>query len=262
MSTPRTRFGVARALTLATLSCVVVACSGGATGKPNPSDSTPKAMKKDDAVAPTKVDGDASSSAAKRVKQANPHLAQAGNPRLGQAGNPPPPPSAPKKINFDGKTRRDIVDNLGYTVPTQWETQTPANRMRLAQYDLPGEGGGAALVLYRFPGGGGSVDDNVARWVTQFKQADGSDSNDKLEVTTTEAAPYKITRVELSGIYSAPAMGPGAKPEPPKPDTRMLAAIVEGDGNPFFFKVVGPATTVDAWTEAFDAMIKSFKQGE
>ncbi len=239
---------------------LVSGCGGKQDAKPNPTQSSPRAM--DGGAAGAAEPGpdkpsDARVAASRAVKSDAFHKA---NPQLGM--KPPPAPSAPKKIDFNDETRRDVVDTLGYTVPQQWDTQTPNNKMRLAQYDVPGEGGGASLVLYRFPGGGGTAQQNIDRWVTQFEGEGGKPVSETMKVAKTTQAGFELTTVDMAGTYSPPAMAPGAPRAAPMPNTRMLAAIVEGDGNPYFLKLLGPKATVDAWAPQFDAMVASIDKGQ
>src|ERR1700682_2160672 len=65
---------------------------------------------------------------------------------------------------------------LRFKIPEGWVTEKPGSNMRVAQFKLPkieGDADDAGLVLYFFGSGqGGSVSDNVDRWVNQMQQAD------------------------------------------------------------------------------------------
>jgi hypothetical protein len=129
----------------------------------------------------------------------------------------------------DTVTKEDA--GLRYDVPDAWVRVPAPSDMRAAQYRVPGEGGAdAELVLFFFGKGRGG----------------GVDANDSLKVTT----------LDLAGTYSPMPMGAG-NPARARPGTRMLAVIVEGEGGPWFFRLVGPAATVGAAKAAFDAMMKS-----
>jgi hypothetical protein len=54
------------------------------------------------------------------------------------------------------------------------------------------------------------------------------------------------------------AMKPGAA-SGPKPNTRMLAAAIEGPGGPWFLRVVGPAATVGGVAADFNATLLSLE---
>jgi hypothetical protein len=77
-------------------------------------------------------------------------------------------------------------------------------------------------------------------------------------VTVRTVNGLKVTSVDLSGTYTAAPMKPGAVAGP-KPDTRMLAAAIEGPGGPWFLRVVGPAVTVGAAAGDFNATLLSLE---
>lgn len=149
---------------------------------------------------------------------------------------------------------------LRYRVPTAWVRVPAPSDMRAAQYRVPGaDGADAELVLFFFGRGqGGSADANLERWYTQFTQPDGRTSRDVAIITIRTVHDLKVTALDLSGTYSATPMRAG-DPAAAAPNTRMLAAVVEGDGGPWFFRAVGPAATVGAAKEAFDAMLLSLE---
>jgi len=79
-------------------------------------------------------------------------------------------------------------------------------------------------------------------------------------VTVRTVSDLKVTSVDLSGIYTA-QMKPGDGAAP-RPETRMLAAAVEGPGGPWFFRIVGPAATVAAAAADFQQMLQSLEAHE
>jgi hypothetical protein len=124
--------------------------------------------------------------------------------------------------------------------------------MRMAQATIPGEAGPGDLVLFHFgPGGGGGVDANIERWIGQMEVAAGTEP--KRESFTNDNG-LKVTWVEVEGTLLPSAMGMG--PSTAQPDSRMLAAVVEGAGGPWFFKATGPSSTLDAQRDAFLGMLR------
>jgi len=154
------------------------------------------------------------------------------------------------------ETKPVRVSGLGFSVPAAWEARTPQTNMRVAEFALPESGGEATLVLFRFPGGGGSADANIARWISQLRQPDGGPSGDQAKVTSSERPPLKITQLDVRGAYEAQAM-PGAPPQGAIPDARLLALVVEGSGDPYYFKLLGPAAVVDRWQPAWVDLVAS-----
>ena len=159
-------------------------------------------------------------------------------------------------------TRRAQDAGLRYSVPQTWQRVPAPSDMRAAQYKIegtaPGGADGAEVVLFFFgQGKGGTTEANLERWYGQFTQPDGKPSKDKAVVTVRTVNGLKVTSVDLSGIYTA-QMKPG-EGAAPRPETRMLAAAVEGPGGPWFFRMIGPTATVNAAAADFQQMLGSLE---
>lgn len=152
-----------------------------------------------------------------------------------------------------------IIGPFRVAVPTGWIEQTPTSSMRKAQFSLPkaeGDSEDAELVAFYFgQGQGGSVEANIDRWIGQISQPDGSSSKEKAKTSSREVAGKKVTLVDVSGTYSNTMMGN----TPPRPGYRMLAAVIETEEGPWFFKLVGPEKTVSKWSGSFDQFINGLK---
>jgi hypothetical protein len=153
---------------------------------------------------------------------------------------------------------RHEAAGLRFAVPGDW-TRVPApSDMRAAQYRIPraeGDPDDGEIVLFFFgPNRGGGVEENLNRWYGQFTQPDGKASKDVAVKTTRKVRDLDVTLVDLSGTYAG--MGPGAAPAP---NRRMLAAIVEGKGGPWFWKAIGPAATIETAKAGFDQLIDSLE---
>ncbi len=141
-----------------------------------------------------------------------------------------------------------------------WRVETPGSEMRVGQFVLPRskpEGEDAELVVYFFGGAGGSVDANLTRWAGQMEQPDGGDSR---RVATTEefsSHGLDLTTLDLSGTYVA-EVRPGSAEYHNKPGYRLIAAVVETPGGPYFVKLTGPAETVERWEESIGEFLRSF----
>ena len=143
---------------------------------------------------------------------------------------------------------------LTWAVDDGWVQVAPSNSMRLFQYRLPGEAGDGELVVFYFgPGQGGDPMANAARWAGQFNQADGSDSREKMQVLPLEGAKLETLLVVLSGDYTGGMSGA------PIDDAMLLGGIVNGPDAPWFFKAVGPASTLQTHRGAFEAFLRSVR---
>jgi hypothetical protein len=114
------------------------------------------------------------------------------------------------------------------------------------------------LGVFRFPGGGGSTQANVDRWVGQFDQPDGRPSKEVAVVQTKTVGKLSVTTVSVSGTYQGSMGMRGGPNASAQQDAQLLAAIVEGSGNPYFFKLSGPQKTVAIWAKQWEAMTSSF----
>ena len=157
------------------------------------------------------------------------------------------------------QAQRTEAAGLRFSVPKEW-TRVPApSDMRAAQYQVPraeGDAGDGELVVFFFgKGKGGGAQENLERWYGQLSQPDGKATRDVAVVTIRTISGLKVTAVDVSGTYvGMPGMGGDSAP---KPGSRMLAAIVEGEAGPWFFKAVGPEKTMAQAKPGFDALIAS-----
>jgi hypothetical protein len=127
--------------------------------------------------------------------------------------------------------------------------------MRVAEYVVPraeGDPSDAECTVITFgPNQGGSVSDNVERWVHQFDPA-----SDPPTKTTRRVGGMTVTRVEVAGSYQPMAM-PGAPRAASTQGARLIGAIVEAPSGLWFFKLTGPDATVRAAAPEIDALIDS-----
>lgn len=240
------------ALSIALVVALASACDGStgtkdaATGKADAQKDGKKDAKAGD------VKADAKSDAKDPHAAPNPHAGMP--PMMGAAAAPKGPP---RDVTPSGETVAETLPGLAFTLPKEWEKGTPSSSMRMAQWVLPGPGGDGELVVFRFPGGAGGIEANVSRWKGQFQAPEGKTIDDVTITKTIESGSLKTTFVDVSGTYIA-AVTPGADEKHNDADQRMLAAIVEGSGDPFYFKAVGPRATMDLWAAAFETMSNGF----
>src|SRR3954447_12009615 len=75
-------------------------------------------------------------------------------------------------VGADAPPQTIDAGGLTFQAPGSWKSSRPINTMRRAQLTVaPAEGDAdpAELVVFAFPGGGGSVDANVKRWQEMFR---------------------------------------------------------------------------------------------
>ena len=147
---------------------------------------------------------------------------------------------------------------IRFAIPRDWSRVPAPSDVRAAQYRIPrapGDGEDGELLLFFFgTGNGGSAEDNLTRWYGQFTRPDGRPPRDAATVTGRTVRGLRVTAVDLSGTYLG-----GPPGSAPRPGFRLLAAVVEGEGGPWFFKAVGPAATIGAAKPGFDALLDSLQ---
>lgn len=150
---------------------------------------------------------------------------------------------------------------LVFEVPNAWVAAAPTNAMRKAQYRIPAPSSGVEdgeLVLFFFgEGQGGDAASNLARWRGQIVPEAGAASDAK--ENAFNAGALSVKTLDVSGTYASGM--PGAAPAEPKPGWRLIGAVVEGPGGPWFFKAVGPKETMAAVEDELAAMFHSVEAG-
>lgn len=159
------------------------------------------------------------------------------------------PLAAADEAKKETKVRAVKVEDLTLAVPEAWVQKPPANRLRLAQFDIPNADGDkepTELVISSFGGGGGGAQANVDRWIQQFQPKERT-----AKVTTGTSPQGEYIFVDVSGTYKKPIGPPIAGKFEDLPDARMLGVIlnIKGKGN-YFLKLAGPRKTVSASADA------------
>jgi len=166
------------------------------------------------------------------------------------------PPSAATPAATDAAQamtdRIVVVPGALFTLPEGWVQQPPSASMRLAQAAIPGEAGAGELTVFHFgAGGGGGVEANLQRWANQVQPDPGTG----IARDSFTLGAWNVSWIEVAGTLKPSSMGVG--PSEPVPGSRLLAAVVEGPGGPWFFKATGPDATIAAQRDAFLDMLKT-----
>jgi len=152
-----------------------------------------------------------------------------------------------------GDTARAAPSRLVFALPAAWVKEQPSSGMRLAQARIPGPAGAAELAIFYFgAGGGGTADANIERWVGQIDQPAVPPKR-----ASFTAHGLGVTWVDVAGTMKPSTVGMG--PATAQPGSRLLGAVVEGPGGPWFVKAVGPDATVAAARPAFLEMLHGLR---
>lgn len=157
-----------------------------------------------------------------------------------------------------GSTSTVTLLDWSGTVPSGWESRTPTNDMRIAEYTVRGGGVDSAdVVVYYFgEGQGGSLESNVERWSSQFTAPDGGAVTPTISKIDGTLLP--TTLVELEGSYGrGQGMGPGR--ETATAGQALDVAFVETPKGNLFIQLFGDAADVATARSAFLDFVKSIK---
>jgi hypothetical protein len=164
---------------------------------------------------------------------------------------PEPTAEDPSGANGGMGMQNPAPDNepaaIAWTVPATWHTLPNPSTMRIATYAVPRAAGDPADGEMSVTRAGGDIASNIERWTGQFAGA----GEPKQQSRTVKG--LAVTVVELEGTYTN-GMDPNGKP---KTGWALLAAIVKAPGQPYFFKMTGPAATVHGARAAFTTLVDS-----
>jgi hypothetical protein len=145
---------------------------------------------------------------------------------------------------------------ISLAVSGAWTKKEPSVRIIEAEFAVPAAEGDAADGRLTIMAAGGSIEQNIERWIGQFTQPGGKNTKDAVKQEQTKVDGQAVHLVDISGTFKD-QRGPFA-PASVYEDHRMLAAIVstENSGR-YFIKLTGPQKTIAANEEAFRKMIES-----
>ncbi len=145
--------------------------------------------------------------------------------------------------------------HLVYQAPETWEKISPTNEMRLDEYVIDAPTNTVASV-YFFDGMRGALEANLQRWKSQFKDDDTRVLLQKKQYNRKDLA---LTIYHLTGTYleKLDPMDPQSTIKEIK-DYALLAAVVEMKKGTWFFKILGPESTVAESRNDFDELVDSF----
>src|SRR5262249_62116549 len=129
-------------------------------------------------------------------------------------------------------------------------TRKPAPTARSPAAAGASDGAECAGVMHN----GGGVQANIDRWAGQFEKTDSPPIQKQGAING-----LLVTTVDVSGTFKGGGAVMGQS-SGPKASYRLLGAIAEAPDGEVFFKLTGPAKTVAAAQNEFQAMLKSLKK--
>ena len=152
-----------------------------------------------------------------------------------------------------------VVEMAGMksTAPATWTEEKPSSSMRFLQLKLPkaeGDKADAELAFFVFPGGSGTVEQNLKRQTDKFVEDGRTDKVAKIKVGAIEAV-YQ----DVAGTYKKKA-APMAPDFTKVEGQRQLYVVFEdADKKQFYLTLLGPKDTVEKHKKGFEEFLKNFK---
>lgn len=144
--------------------------------------------------------------------------------------------------------------------PGEWKRVKPRNRLLEVEFNIPAKEAEGAAARFTVMASGGTIRQNVDRWIGQFRNHKAPENGQVGQVTRHEIDGMIAHCVDLTGDFQDSPRGPfGPKVE--RKGYRMLGAILETkeSGN-YFFKLVGPEKLVQENAKAYLEMLKGIEQ--
>lgn len=176
--------------------------------------------------------------------------------RKQQAADDPKEGVAIEATTTGQKAESGSAAGIEWKIPTGW-VKGPEKAMRAATYFVGSGAVQAECAVFFFGSGqGGDVEANIARWILQVKQPDGSDSKTVAMRAEVKSTCCKITTIEVGGTYSA-SSGPMMQTTAEKPGYALLGGIAPAPQGNVFFKMTGPKETIGKVKAEFLQMLGS-----
>lgn len=148
-----------------------------------------------------------------------------------------------------------------FAPPADWTDAGPSGMRKASYYMAPVEGetdSAEVTVFYFGPSGGGAVQANLDRWVSQMVQPEGTDPGEAAEQYLMEIEGMPVHIVTATGAYTG-SMG-ASMSSGTKDNYLMVGVVVEAPEGNVFFKLTGPEATAEQMTLPFMAMIKNISK--
>lgn len=146
--------------------------------------------------------------------------------------------SSGSQLDLTGLTMKVPKGWKAESVPRSPMSPKAVYRLSKAGHD---EEDGMVRVTY-FPGMKGKDEMNIDRWLGQVTRDDGSTiSRDDANISTTESNQVRLTVVDVIGTVKITMRAMA------KPNSRMIAAIVDHPQGPHFVVAAGGVATMQKW---------------
>ena len=169
----------------------------------------------------------------------------------------------PTDIDWNYERSPVVVAGMQFTPPTQY-IEGEASPPRVASFLYPPvepERDSAMLAVFYFgPEQGGSIEDNIERWIAQMHYDDGRDPHSAAIQYDIKADGMTGHVLSMFGTYKQQIGGPMSGETVFKDRYRLVGVIFEAPEGNVFFKLTGPDETARVMIEPFMKMVRTARK--
>jgi hypothetical protein len=151
--------------------------------------------------------------------------------------------------------QRDSVRNISYKLPDTWNAVESEEQIRFLEITL-NTNEDFSLVL--FGNIGGTADQNIERWINQFKKDDSFNQGNIIVERDSLDNKY-ITLLEMYGNYEVPNMGNPSQEKTLKNNYGLLGGVIEFPNSLYFVKAVGLNSAISSNKDNFEKFVYSIR---
>ena len=149
---------------------------------------------------------------------------------------------------------RSVVGTISYKAPDTWNINKSEKQFRLLEITL---NTGEDFSLVVFSNIQGTADQNIQRWIEQFKKDELLEDNVLVQKDSLDNK--YITLLEMYGTYEVPNMANPSQEKVIKNDYGLLGGVIEFPNSLYFIKAVGKNSVISDNSTNFRDFIYSIK---
>ena len=150
---------------------------------------------------------------------------------------------------------RELVKNISYKLPDDWEAISSDKQFRLLEISLETDEDFSLVVFNNIQG---TADQNIDRWISQFKQDETFDRENIIIKRDSLDSKY-VTSIEMYGTYEVPRMGNNSAPVVVQSNYGLLGGVVEFPNSLYFLKAVGNNDLIKENSVSFEEFLYSIE---
>ena len=150
---------------------------------------------------------------------------------------------------------RELVKNISYKLPDDWKAISSDKQFRLLEISLETDEDFSLVVFNNIQG---TADQNIDRWISQFKQDETFDRENIIIKRDSLDSKY-VTSIEMYGTYEVPRMGNNSAPVVVQSNYGLLGGVVEFPNSLYFLKAVGNNDLIKENSVSFEDFLYSIE---